>query len=203
MMRLQLWERRASPENKLCRKCRNAADRGTGMTEQFQVGVIAGTHGVRGDVKVFPTTDDPKRFRKLKSVFLTYRNETTKREVSNVRLQGKFVILHLSGIETPEEARLYRNLPLMIDRKDAVPLPEGRWYIPDLIGMKVLEENGSLLGTLTDVLQTGANDVYEVRTDDGDEILIPAIYDCILDVKPEEETMVVHLLPGLRELQKK
>ena len=86
-----------------------------------------------------------------------------------------------------------------------MPLPEGRWYIPDLIGMKVLEEDGSVLGTLTDVLQTGANDVYEVRTEDEDEesILIPAIRDCILEVSVEEQVMTVHLLPGLRDLQKK
>ena len=108
-----------------------------------------------------------------------------------------------SGIDSPEEARLYRNLPLMIDRADAMPLPEGRWYIPDLIGMKVLEEDGSVLGTLTDVLQTGANDVYEVRTEDEESILIPAIRDCILEVSVEEQVMTVHLLPGLRDLQKK
>ena len=173
------------------------------MTDRFQVGVIASTHGVRGDVKVFPTTDDPARFRKLKKVYLTFRGKTQEHSVSAVRLQGKFVILHLSDIESPEEARLYRNLPLMIDRADAMPLEEGRWYIPDLIGMKVLEDDGSVLGTLTDVLQTGANDVYEVRTEDGENVLIPAIRDCILDVSPEEGIMKVHLLPGLRDLQKK
>ena len=173
------------------------------MTDRFQVGVIASTHGVRGEVKVFPTTDDPARFHRLKKVFLTFRGTTSEHTVSAVRLQGKFVILHLSGIDSPEEARLYRNLPLMIDRADAMPLPEGRWYIPDLIGMKVLEEDGSVLGTLTDVLQTGANDVYEVRTGDGESILIPAIRDCILEVSVEEQVMTVHLLPGLRDLQKK
>ena len=173
------------------------------MTEQFQVGVIAGTHGIKGDVKVFPTTDDPKRFRKLEKVYLTFRGKTTQHTVSNVRFQSKFVLLHLSDIDTPEEARLYRTLPLMIDRKDAIPLPEGRWYIADLIGLKVLEEDGSVLGTLTEVIQTGANDVYEVHSEDGEEILIPAIKDCLLDVKPEEGYMTVHLLPGLRELQKR
>lgn len=173
------------------------------MTDRFQVGVIASTHGVRGDVKVFPTTDDPKRFRSLKKVYLTFRGRTAMHEVSGVKFQGKFVILHLSGIESPEEARLYRNLPLMIDRADAVPLQEGRWYIPDLIGIRVLEEDGSLLGTLTDVLQTGANDIYEVHTQEEEVILIPAIRDCILEVCPEEEFMKVHLLPGLRDLQKK
>lgn len=173
------------------------------MTDQFQVGVIAGTHGVRGDVKVFPTTDDPQRFRKLKKVYLTFRRQTSMHEVSGVKFQGKFVILHLSGIDTPEEARLYRTLPLMIDRADAMPLPEGRWYIPDLIGLTVLEESGEELGTLREVLQTGANDVYDVHTRDGQSILIPVIKDCILDVNLEAGTMTVHLLPGLRDLQKK
>lgn len=173
------------------------------MTDQFQVGVIASTHGVRGDVKVFPTTDDPKRFRKLERVYLTLHGKTTQHEVSGVRFQGKFVIIHLSGIDTPEQARLYRTVPLMIDRKDAMPLPKDRWYIADLIGLTVCEEDGSVLGKLSEVLKTGANDVYDVRTEDGESILIPAIKDCLLDVDLEQGIMTVHLLPGLRDLQKK
>ena len=170
------------------------------MTDRFQVGVIAGTHGVRGDVKVYPTTDDPGRFRRLKSVILTVHGKDEVHEVSGVRFQDKFVLLHLSGIESPEEARNYRQMPLLIERADAMPLEEGRYYIPDLIGMSVLEEDGSELGELTDVLETGANDVYEVHTPQGQEILIPAIDDCILNVDVERSEMIVHLLPGLRDL---
>lgn len=170
------------------------------MTDRFQVGVIAGTHGVRGDVKVYPTTDDPGRFRRLKSVILTVHGKDEVHEVSGVRFQDKFVLLHLSGIESPEEARNYRQMPLLIERADAMPLEEGWYYIPDLIGMSVLEEDGSELGELTDVLETGANDVYEVHTPQGQEILIPAIDDCILNVDVERSEMIVHLLPGLRDL---
>ena len=170
------------------------------MTERFQVGVIAGTHGVKGDVKVFPTTDDPKRFRKLKKVILTVRGQDEVHEVSGVKFQEKFVILHLSGIESPEEAQRYRRIPLMIKREDAMPLKEGRYYIADLIGMQVSEEDGSFLGELTDVLETGANDVYEIRTPEGKEILIPVIDECIKDVNVEKAAMTVHLLPGLRDL---
>lgn len=167
------------------------------MVDQFQVGVIAGTHGIRGDVKVYPTTDDPKRFLHLHSVTVTVRGRRETHAVTGVRFQGKYILLHLSGIETPEDAALYRRLPLMIDRKDAVKLPEGRYFIPDLLGMQVTDEESGSLGTLTDVLQTGANDVYEVTRGDGSTFLIPAIRDCILDVNPEEGIMKVHLLPGL------
>ncbi len=139
------------------------------MTERFQVGVIAGTHGVRGDVKVFPVTDDPSRFKKYKNVYL---------------YEGQL-----------------RGAQLWIDRKDAAPLPEGMYYIPDLIGLSVLTDDGKRLGSLTDVLRTGANDVYCVTTDDGREVLIPAIRDCILETKPEEGRILVHLLPGLMDLQ--
>lgn len=170
------------------------------MTDRFQVGVIAGTHGIQGDVKVFPTTDDPHRFRKLKKVILPVRGRDEIHEISGVKFQEKFVILHLSGIDTPEKAGTYRQIPLMIERADAMPLPEGRYYIPDLIGMRVMEENQQLLGELTDVIETGANDVYEVTTPAGELILIPVIDECILDVNVEGACMVVHLLPGLREL---
>ena len=117
-----------------------------------------------------------------------------------MKFQEKFVILHLSGIESPEEAQRYRRIPLMIKREDAMPLEEGRYYIADLIGMQVSEEDGSLLGELTDVLETGANDVYEIRTPEGKEILIPVIDECIKDVNVEKAAMTVHLLPGLRDL---
>lgn len=173
------------------------------MTDRFQVGVIAGTHGIKGDVKVFPTTDDPQRFRKLKKVILPVRGREEVHEISGVKFQEKFVILHLSGIDTPEKARMYRQIPLMIERADAVPLKEGRYYIPDLIGMKVMEEDHRILGELTDVLETGANDVYEVTTPEGESLLIPVIDECILDVDVEEACMTVHLLPGLRELNRR
>ena len=170
------------------------------MTERFQVGVIAGSHGVRGDVKVYPTTDDPRRFSRLKQVILCVHGRDEVHEVSGVRYQDRFVLMHLSGIDSPEEACRYRQLPLLIDRADAMPLAEGRYYIPDLLGMKVFEEDGSLLGELTDVVETGANDVYEVHTPEGKDILIPVIDECILHVDVERSEMTVHLLPGLKDL---
>lgn len=169
------------------------------MTDRFQVGKIVCTHGIKGDVKVYPTTDDPKRFHTLKRVILSVQGKEEEHEVSAVRMQGKYVILHLSGIETPEQAKTYSRVPLLVRREDAAPLPEGRYYIPDLIGMQVFEEDGSVLGELTDVLETGANDVFEVHTQTGEEILIPVIDECIVNVDVEASRMTVHLLPGLRD----
>ncbi len=174
------------------------------MTDRLEVGEIAGTHGIRGDVKVFPLTDNPKRFSKLKTVILNTRLGEKEVAVSGAKYIGKFVVVHLDGYNTPEEARLLRGLRLSIRREAAVQLPKGSWFIPDLIGMQVMEveEDGTeeVLGTLTDVIRTAANDVYAVTTPEQKEILIPAIKDCILDVNVEEAVMKVHLLPGLKDL---
>ena len=170
------------------------------MVEKFRVGVVAGTHGIRGDIKIFPTTDEPARFKKLKYVYIDdVRGKTVRVALSHVRLQDKFVIAHLEGYETPEDSRLIRNHDLLIDRADALPLEEGEYYVPDLIGMKVVTDEGEDLGTLTDVIETGANDVYEVTCADGSQVLIPKIPQCILAVDVEQQNMTVHLLAGLRD----
>ena len=102
------------------------------MVEKFRVGVVAGTHGIRGDVKIFPTTDEPARFKKLKYVYIDdVRGKTVRVALSHVRLQDKFVIAHLEGYETPEDSRLIRNHDLLIDRADALPLEEGEYYVSD------------------------------------------------------------------------
>lgn len=155
---------------------------------------------MHGDVKVFPTCDDPKRFQRLRRVYVELRGQVLEEEVSNVRMDGRFVLIHLSGFDTPEDARILRGRKILIDRKDAMPLPEGRFYIPDLIGLRVIDEQDAELGIFEDVIRTGANDVYVVRRQDQKDLLIPAIAECILETRPEEGFMRVHLLPGLTEL---
>ena len=170
------------------------------MTDRFQVGTVAGTHGIKGDIRVFPTTDDRSRFYKLKKVYVEIDGRERKLTVSNVRMQAKFVLMHLSGYDTPEDARMLLRKSLMIGREDLMPLPEGRYYIADLIGLRVITDEDCELGILNDVIRTGANDVYSVRTPEGKDVLIPVIRDCILDVQPEEGYIRVHLLPGLLDL---
>ncbi len=166
--------------------------------EQFlRVGVISSTHGLKGEVKVFPTTDDAKRFQDLKRVFLDTGKERKSLTITQVRYFKNLVILKFNEFDDINEIEKYRGCDLYVSREDAVPLKENENYIADLIGMQVETEDGSLLGTLTDVLQTGANDVYIVETEKKEEILIPAIPVCILKVDVEAQRMCVHLLEGL------
>lgn len=167
------------------------------MEEFLKVGVISSTHGVRGEVKVFPTTDDVMRFKKLKSVYLDFAGERMLLEITGVKFFKQFAILKFKGIDNINDVEIYKGCDLYVERKDAVPLKEDEYYIADLIGMEVFTEDGKLFGTLKDVLETGANDVYIVDTEEHKEVLIPAIKECILEVDVKGRKMVVHLLEGL------
>lgn len=167
------------------------------MDDYLQVGVIANTHGIRGEVKVFPTTDDPARFKKLKQVFLDTGNGYLEMKIEGVKFFKQFVIMKFKGFDNINEIEKYKKRPLLVDREHAVRLKKDEYFIADLIGLTVYTEDGKLLGTLTDVLQTGANDVYIVEMEDKKEVLIPAIGECILEVDLEGRKMQVHLLKGL------
>lgn len=167
------------------------------MEKKLQVGVISSTHGVRGEVKVFPTTDDVTRFRQLKKVYLDTGREMLPLEIQNVKFFKQFAILKFKGIDNINDIEKYRGKSLMIDREDAVDLDEDEYFIADMIGMKVCTEDGSEFGTLKDVMETGANDVYIIDSLEHGEVLIPAIRECILDVDMDEERMTIHLMEGL------
>ena len=170
------------------------------MEELLQVGVITSTHGVRGEVKVFPTTDDPERFKTLKHVLLDTGREKKPLEIQGVKFFKQFVILKFKGIDNINDIERYKRCPLLVERKDAVALEEDEYFIADLIGLRVITDEDKVLGKLTDVLETGANDVYQVTDENGKEILLPAIKDCILSVDLEKGEMKVHILEGLLDL---
>lgn len=167
------------------------------MEDFLKAGVISSTHGVRGEVKVFPATGEPERFRTLKKVYLDTGRERIRLEITGVKFFKQFAILKFRGIDNINEIERYRGCSLWVEREDAVPLEEDEYYIGDLIGMEVFTEDGNKFGVLKDVMETGANDVYIVDTPEHGEILVPAIHDCILDVDIEEKKMKIHLLPGL------
>ena len=167
------------------------------MEDLLRVGVITTTHGIHGEVKVFPTTDDIRRFDDLKKAVLVRRSEQMDVHVAGAKYFKNQVILKLEEIESVEQARLYQNAELYVRREDAVPLEEGEYYIGDLIGLKVVTDEGKTLGTLTDVMETGANDVYIVTTPENKEILLPAIGECILDIDLENDICRVHIMKGL------
>ena len=167
------------------------------MEDLLQVGVITTTHGIRGEVKVYPTTDDVHRFEELESVLLDTGKEYRELKIKSVKYFKQYAILKFKGIDNIKKKKKYKGKSLFVTRENAQPLGEDEYYIADLIGMEVYLEDGSHFGTLKDVMETGANDVYIIKTEEGKEVLIPAIYECILDVDVEAGKMEIHLLDGL------
>lgn len=167
------------------------------MEQLLQVGAITSTHGVRGEVKVFPMTDDVKRFKKCKELILDTGKEKKTLEIENVKFFKQFVILKFKGYDSINEIEAYKGRPLYVTRENAVKLKKDEYFIADLIGLTVLDEEEKRLGILKDVIETGANDVYSVETDEGKEILLPAIKECILHIDIEKGQMHVHIMPGL------
>ena len=168
------------------------------MEQYLQVGIISSTHGVHGEVKVFPTTDDVKRFKKLKDVLLFLPNGgQLPLEIEQVKFFKQFVILKFSDYDSINDIEKYRGLSLYVTRENAVKLEKDEYFIADLIGLCVFDESGEKIGELKDVMETGANDVYVITRIDGSELLLPAIKECIKDVQVEEGCIRVHVLEGL------
>ena len=167
------------------------------MEELFRVGVISNTHGIRGEVKVYPTTDNVRRFDDLKEVILDTGKEQLILHVTSVKYFKNMVILKFKEFDNINDIIPYKGMDLLVTRENAIPLEEGEYYIADIIVSKVITDEDKILGTLTDVLQTGANDVYVVKTKDGKEVLLPSIEECILDRDIENKIVKVHIMKGL------
>lgn len=178
------------------------------MLERLRVGVIVTTHGLKGEVKVQPCTENPERFLELETVTLTRSGTGLRRiaseertlSIESVRFQKDMVLLKLEGIDTIEEAERLRSCALYIKRSEAIALPEGEYFLGDYYGLRVLDEDGAALGVVREVLETGANLVFVTETPEKRELLIPKIPEVMIELKPEEGFMRVHLLEGLREL---
>ena len=170
------------------------------MNKELRVGVIVKTHGIRGEVKVYPTTDSPERFDDIEKVKLRQGKRVYEFQIEKARYQKNLVILKFKGIDNINDVEQYRGAELWIDREDGADLKEGEYYIADIIGIEVITDDGTKLGTVKDVLETGANDVYIVERNGMKDLLIPAIKECILDVNIEENIMTVHLMDGLLDL---
>ena len=169
------------------------------MADNFVIGKIVNTQGIKGEMRIMPTTDDITRFELLKTVLIMRRGALEEREIESVRYHKQFVLLKLKGIDDINEAEKYKNCEVQIPAELALPLEDNEYYIRDLYGMSVLDEEGNLIGALSDVLFTGANDVYVVQPVDPDksDILLPAIKDCILKVDVDNKEMIVRIPEGL------
>lgn len=167
------------------------------MNDELQVGVITQTHGIRGEVKVFPTTDDANRFKKLKEVILDTGRERLSMEIEGVKFFKQFVILKFKGYDSINDVERYRQGKLFVTRDNAVRLKKDEYFVADMIGMRVVTDEGEDFGVLKEVLATGANDVYVVSRENGEEVLLPAIKECVRHIDMDGHVMEVHIMNGL------
>ena len=167
------------------------------MEEYFEIGQIVNTSGLKGILKIKPFTDDIKKFSNLKTIYIKTKSGLTEFKIEQVRYVKNMVMLKLAGIDTVEEAEKYRNLYIKILRDQEEELEEGSYYVVDILGCKVNTDANQELGKIVDVFQTGSNDVYVVKDEQGKQILLPAIKEVIKNVDVKNEIITVQLLEGL------
>ncbi|WP_294237588.1 ribosome maturation factor RimM [Pseudobutyrivibrio sp.] len=172
------------------------------MEDLYQVGSITQTHGIRGEVKVFPLTDDISRFKNMKNLLLDGgKDGYISLEVENARPQKNLVILKFKGIDNINDIEKYKGQGLYVTKENRVELKDDEYFIADLIGCEVYVDTDAdkKFGTISDVMETGANDVYEITLENGKTVLVPAIKECILNVDIEGGRVDIHLLEGLMD----
>lgn len=168
------------------------------MNDLLQVGGIANTHGLKGEVKVFPMTDDPARFQTLKQVKLKNGENYLDLEIERVKFFKQFVILKFKGIDHINDIEKHKGCGLFVTRENAVKLEEDEYFVADLIGLPVVDERMQKIATVKNVMKTGANDVYALQMEEtGEELLIPAIKECVLEINLKERYMKIHIMEGL------
>lgn len=167
------------------------------MLDYFRVGVIANSHGVKGEVKVYPTTDDVNRFKELETIYLDENDTYRELHIKSVKFVKNMVVLGFEEFNNMNDILGFKGMDLYVDREHAIPLNEGEFYVADMVGADIVTDEGDHFGTLKDVIKTGANDVYVINTDDGKEVLFPSIPDCILEKDLENKLIKVHIMDGL------
>lgn len=172
------------------------------MNDWFEIGIIVKPQGIKGEIRVLPTTDDAGRFALLDEVYVRSKSGTTSHKLSSTRQHKGLVILKLADINNRNEAEKIVGAVLIIPPEMALPLVSDEYFVRDLIGLTVETEEGIILGEVEDVFPTGANDVYVVRDNDGKSFMIPAIKDIVLLVSIPERKMIVRLIEGLLELKR-
>lgn len=167
------------------------------MQKNLEIGQIVNVFGIKGYVKVNPFVDDISRFDDLEKVYVKRNKELKEMEVEDVKYHKGMVLLKFKGVDRVEDAEIFRNSYLEVDRENAIKLEEGEFFIVDLIGMDVITDENKFLGKLEDVFNTGSNDIYVVKSSDGKQILLPAISDVVKEINIKENKIIVHLLEGL------
>ena len=168
------------------------------MVEYFEIGHISNTHGLKGEMKVRPFTEDKKRYEELKKVLIDIKGEFKEYEIENVRYQKDVVLLKLKGVDDIDTAEKLKNHYISIQREDSKNIEENEFFIADLIGSEVFQ-NGDLIGTLDDVFTAGASDVYVVKRKGKKDLLLPALKSIIKKVDVENKRIDVEIPRGLED----
>lgn len=165
--------------------------------EFFEIGQIVNHFGIKGFVKVNPFTDDPEQFETLGTILIEKNKKVSEMQIEEVKYSKNQILLKLKGVDDIDEAEKYRGAMIKIPREKAKKLPEGIYFIADLLGMQVETDDGNLVGILEDIYNTGANDIYVVKNELGKQVLLPGTKDVIKQVDMENEKIIVHLIEGL------
>ncbi|MFU2362456.1 MAG: ribosome maturation factor RimM, partial [Clostridiales bacterium] len=160
--------------------------------EYFEIGQIVNHFGIKGMVKVNPFTDDISQFEKLKSILLVKDGKLSEVEIEETKYSKNQVLLKLKGIDTVEEAEKYRGCYLKIARSNSKKLPKDTYFIADLLGLTVYTDENILLGKVEDIYNSGANDIYVIKSEDGKQILLPGTKEVIKQIDLEQERITVH-----------
>lgn len=169
----------------------------TGEPVYLAVGLLRRPHGIRGDILLTVMTDFPERLRPGTRVY--FGDDKREMKITRRRPHNDGLILGFEGIATPEQAAKYTGKIVFVPAEGRPPLPEGEYYHHQIIGLDVFDETGASLGVVSEILETGANDVYVVKNPAGRELLLPALQQVVLEIDLERKRMKVHLLPGLVE----
>lgn len=165
--------------------------------EYFEIGQIVNHFGIKGMVKVNPFTDNISQFEKLKSILLVKDGKLSEVEIEETKYSKNQVLLKLKGIDTVEEAEKYRGCYLKIARSNSKKLPKDTYFIADLLGLTVYTDENILLGKVEDIYNSGANDIYVIKSEDGKQILLPGTKEVIKQIDLEQERITVHIIKGL------
>ncbi len=166
----------------------------------LEIGKIINTHGLKGEVKVVPWTDNADDMEAVSTVYVDFAGEKKKLTVQNIRYQKNNLIVKFHEINSIDEAELYKGLVISAERAELGELEEGVYYIADLIGLRAEDEEGKFIGTIKDVFNTGANDIYEIEREGKKPLLLPVIDETVLEVNIPEGFVKIHILDGLEEL---
>lgn len=166
----------------------------------LEAGKIVNTHGLRGEVKVVTWTDYPEDFEDIEYVYVKRKTGDEKLHISSIKYQKNNLIIKFSEIKDINEAEKYKNQILYVEREMMGELPDGVYYIADLIGSSVIDENGEEIGVIADVFNTGANDIYDVKREGKKNLLIPVIDDVVKEIDIENKVIRIEMMEGLDEL---